>query len=94
MDWTGDKQHVWWGKVGQKEGVLKYEKARERFQQPETGTKRMEIKKQLEKGAGEVLASRSAPRGCPRLLTCAGKFKSKGLSLVTHVTTKGKLTAF
>lgn len=27
MDWTGDNQHVWWGKLGQKEGVLKYEEA-------------------------------------------------------------------
>lgn len=23
MDWTGDNQPVWWGKVGQEEGELK-----------------------------------------------------------------------
>ena len=37
MDWTGDNQHVWWGKVGQDEGVLKYEEAGGRFRQAEMG---------------------------------------------------------
>lgn len=26
MDWTGDNQHVWWGKAGQREGVSEYER--------------------------------------------------------------------
>lgn len=82
MGWTGDNRHVWWG---DRRGVLKYEKATGRFQQPERGTKGVEIRD----ATGERGRARQAPP-----LTCTGKFKSGGLSCGTHTTTKRKEMAF
>lgn len=94
MDWTGDNQHVWWGKGGQKEGVLKYDKARARFQQPERRTKGVERKTQLEKGKEPGAGQQIHFKGASWTPNCASKFPSKGLSRGTHVRTKGRVTAF
>lgn len=71
MDWTGDNQHVWWGKLGQKEGVLKYEEAGGRFQQAEMGTEEWKSETRPSPVGQQV-----SPSELPLRLSHVAKFKS------------------
>lgn len=75
MDWTGDNQPVWWGKVGQEEGELKNVRRLEGgFSRlrwgPENGNDQKHERKQTSVAAWQVTPSEPS-----RPLTCVGKFK-------------------
>lgn len=79
------RKHRWVGLVtasmsggaqqAKREGVLKYEKARERFQQPETGTEGAEMKTQLERGDGRGVDQQAHFKGASSTIDPCGQMQ-------------------